>query len=78
MMLCLIAVTAIAVFHICDRRELRERDQRQQNRLAVLENSMIDIRGRILPNKGSPFLDEADDFKLPPPAYELHEGFLED
>ena len=78
MMLCLIAVTAIAVFHICDRRELRERDQRQQNRLAALENGMIDIKGRILPNTGRPLLDEDDDFKLPPPAYELHEGFLED
>lgn len=39
---------------------------------------MIDIMGSLLPDTGSPLLDEDDDFKLPAPAYEFHEGFLED
>lgn len=77
-MLCLMAVTALALSHICDWRERRKRDQRQQDRLAALENGMMDLTGRLLPNPGYPLLDEDDDFKLPPPAYELHEGIPED
>lgn len=78
MILCLISVTAMTFFHIRDRRELRKKDQRQQDRLATLENCMMDITGGLLPMAGCPLLDEDDDFKLPPPAYELHEGTLED
>lgn len=78
MILCLIAVTAIAFFHIHDRRELRKQDQRQQKKLAALENCVMDIAGRLLPELGCPLLDEDDDFKLPPPAYELHEGIFEE
>ena len=38
---------------------------------------MTDIRGTLLPNTGCPFLDEDDDLKLPPPAYDSDEDFLE-
>ncbi len=77
-MLYLITTTALAIFHIYDYQELRRRDQKQQSRLAAPEDSMIDIIGNVLPDRGSPLLNEDDDFKLPPPAYEFHEGFLED
>ena len=74
LMLFLIAVTAMVFFHISEYRELKERDQRQQDRLAALEIDVIGIQGKLLPKSGCPELDDDDDFKLPPPAYELHEG----
>ena len=74
----LIFATTAIVFRIIERRELRERDQGQQDRLATLEIDMMDIRGRILPKSECPALDEDDDFMLPPPAYELHEAIFED
>lgn len=77
-MLCLITVTAMVFFYIRDCLELRNRGQRRENRLAVLEDGMMDIKGSLLPLTGCPLLDEDDDFKLPPPAYELPEEFLED
>ena len=77
MLLCLIAVIAMAFFHTLDLRELQKQHQRQQKRLAALEDCMIDITGGPLPEFGCPFLDEDDDFKLPPPAYESHEGIVE-
>ena len=77
-MLCLITAAAMAIFHIHDHQDVRRRDQRQQSRLVALEDSMIDINGNVLPDTGSPLLDEDDDFKLPPPACGFHEGFLED
>lgn len=73
LMLFLIAVTAMVFFHISEYRELKERDQRQQDRLAALEIDIIGIQGKLLPKSGCPELDDDDDFKLPPPAYELHE-----
>lgn len=73
-MLCLITITAMVVFHISDYRELRKQERRQDDRLAAVENGMVDIRGRLLPNGGYPLLDKDDDFMLPPPAYELHGG----
>lgn len=75
MMLFLIFITAMAISHICDCRELRRQDHRQENRLAALENDVMDIKGRLLPNPGCLLLDKDDYFKLPPPAYELREGF---
>ena len=78
LMLFLIAVTAMVVFHISEYRELRERDQTQQDRLAALEMDVMGIQGRLLPKTGCPELDEDDDFKLPPPAYELHEAISKD
>ena len=76
-MLALIFVTIAIVFRITERWELRERDQRQQDRLATLEIDMVDIGGGILPKSECPALDEDDDFMLPPPAYELHEAIFE-
>ena len=77
-MLCLLIVTAIAVFYIPDSWISGTRDRSRQNSWATLEDDVMGVTGRLLPNTGCPLLDEDDDFKLPPPAYELHEGFLED
>ena len=78
MMLFVILIIVMLFFHIHGYRELWRRDQRQQNRLSALEDGMMDIRGRLLPKTGCPSLDEDDDFELPPPAYEVHDGFLKD
>lgn len=77
MKLALVSVTAMVFSRIFDYQELRRQDRRQESRLAALENSMTDIRGTLLPNTGCPFLDEDDDLKLPPPAYDSDEDFLE-
>ena len=77
-MLFLMALTATVIFYILDVVETRDRIQRQDNRLAVLEDGMIDLTGRLLPLTGACSLDEDDDFKLPPPAYEVGDGFPED
>ena len=42
--------------------------------LTALELDMLDIDSRPLPGPEPPELDEDDDFMLPPPAYEFHEG----
>ena len=75
-MLRLIVATAIAFIPICDCWALRERDPKPQNGLAAVENGMMGIKGRLVPNTGDPPLDEDDGFELPPPAYELHDGVL--
>lgn len=63
---------------ITEWRELIAHDQRQQNRLAALETDIIDIKGRLLPKSECQLLDLDDDFKLPPPAYELHKRIFDD
>ncbi|KAM0805275.1 hypothetical protein BDR22DRAFT_884815 [Usnea florida] len=77
-MLFLIALTATVVFYILDLVESKDRNQKQDNRLAVLEDGMMDLTGRILPLTGTCSLDDDDDFKLPPPAFEIYDGFHED
>ena len=37
---------------------------------------MMDITGMRLPSRGSPLHGEENDFKLPPPAYELDKVFF--
>ena len=77
-MLFLIALTATVVFYILDLVESKDRNQKQDNRLAVLEDGMMDLTGRILPLTGACSLDDDDDFKLPPPAFEICDDFPED
>lgn len=74
MMLRLIVTTAIASIPICDCWALRERDPKPQNGLAAVENGVMDLKGRLVPNTSDPPLDKDDGFELPPPAYELHDG----
>ena len=74
-MLFLIALTATIVFYILDLVESKDGNQMQDNRLAVLEDGMM---GRLLPLTGACSLDDDDDFKLPPPVYEVCDGFPED
>ena len=77
-MLFLIALTATIIFYILDLVESKGRNQMQGDRLAVLEDGMIEMTGRILPLTGPCSLDDDDDFELPPPAYEVCDGFPED
>ena len=77
-MLFLIALTATIVFYILDLVESKDGNQMQDNRLAVLEDGTIDLTGRLLPLTEACSLADDDDFKLPPPACEVCDGFPED
>lgn len=78
--LSLIFITAMVFHYIAQYWELKRQDQRQdkrqRRRLAALENSKMDIMGTLMPSRGSPLHSREDDFRLPPPAYELDEVFL--
>ena len=79
--LSLIFITWVFIYYISEFWEFRNQDQKGERSPAVLENSMIDITGNVLTDEnlpciGCPLHGEEDDFRLPPPAYELDEVFL--